>query len=1109
MAYNYCVYAQKPTCVSHSCSGNFTSPSDVNLIMCKNQYIQVNKITEEGVSSVVEFEVPGRVETMSLFRPTGERTDVLFITTRDTFFTLGYVDGKIETLSNGSIEDSVGRRTETGSIAIIDPQCRAVALSLYEGLLKVIPFDNNKSQFKEAFNLRIEELNIIDIAFFESISSKKKPCKQPTFAILYQDNTGSRHLMSYEINLLEKELSEGTFKHLNIDRGSNILIPVSMPLGGMICIGESQITYFDEKYKKSVDSPSNTRLAIRCYGNVDPTRWLLGDQSGTLYLLRLQTNDNNEVTGLILQELGITSIASCISYLDNGFIFVGSYYGDSQVVRIEGNNETGNNLQPLHTYTNIGPIVDFCFVDSERQGQGQIVTCSGAFKDGSLRVIRNGIGIEELTSIGELTGLSRVWSLKVSLQSRGEKYLVMGFTKQTMVFAVEDESLGPIVIPGFDSDAMTVCCDTVIGDCYLQVTENSARLISSSTLELIDEWKPNNARISLAASNPTQLVVSLGEGKLVYLEISPNGFKQVQQTKLEYEVSCIDISAEENQTSSPICAVGMWTEISVRILKLPTFEHVTTQQLGGEILPRSILLATFENISYLLCGLGDGNLFSFKMDRNMGILTDKKRVSIGTKPVMLRPFLSKDNQLNVFAASDKPTVIYSRNQKLVYSNVNLGEVSDMCSFHHESFQDQLAIASENSVLIGQIDEIQKLHIKDIPLHAQPMKICHQESSQTYGVLITQFEEPETSAIYLLDEESFEKKSEIRLEPNEIGQSIVSCKFEDDYNDYYIVGTAITEPEEDEPSKGRLIVLQVQDGKLIIRAEKEVKGSVMALCPFNGKILASGTGRLNLFKWTENQDETKELVLECSCGGGVQILNIHSKGDFILISDMMKSIHLFVYKQDDTTVNGKIELICKDYQYSWLIASEMFDEHEFIASDNTYNLFTLQKNEDATTEEERKKLIRVGKYHLADQVNKIVHGFIGMRVGTELSLPGLHLDKDGTYPVKTLIFGTISGGIGVIAKLPKETFDYFNKVQIVMSNVAKGLANMPRDQYRAFRTERSKEQLESFLDGDFIESFLEFDVELQRKVVEELNREDAMVTLEELAKQIEDLGQLLH
>jgi Mono-functional DNA-alkylating methyl methanesulfonate N-term len=52
-------------------------------------------------------------------------------------------------------------------------------------------------------------------------------------------------------------------------------------------------------------------------------------------------------------------------------------------------------VEVLDKYVNLGPITDFCVVDLERQGQGQVVTCSGAYKDGSLRVVRNGIGINE------------------------------------------------------------------------------------------------------------------------------------------------------------------------------------------------------------------------------------------------------------------------------------------------------------------------------------------------------------------------------------------------------------------------------------------------------------------------------------------------------------------------------------------------------------------------------------------------------------------------------------------------------------------------------------------------------------------------------------------
>ncbi len=53
-----------------------------------------------------------------------------------------------------------------------------------------------------------------------------------------------------------------------------------------------------------------------------------------------------------------------------------------------------------------------------------------------------------------------------------------------------------------------------------------------------------------------------------------------------------------------------------------------------------------------------------------------------------------------------------------------------------AFPDNLAIAKENSLTIGAIDEIQKLHIRSVPLHEQPRRIAHQESTRTFGVCTT-------------------------------------------------------------------------------------------------------------------------------------------------------------------------------------------------------------------------------------------------------------------------------------------------------------------------------------------------------------------------------------
>jgi DNA damage-binding protein 1 len=71
----------------------------------------------------------------------------------------------------------------------------------------------------------------------------------------------------------------------------------------------------------------------------------------------------------------------------------------------------------------------------------------------------------------------------------------------------------------------------------------------------------------------------------------------------------------------------------------------------------------------------------------VGNLSDKKKVTLGTQPTILRTFRSMST-CNVFACSDRPTVIYSSNHKLVFSNVNLKEVNYMCPLNSEGYPDR-------------------------------------------------------------------------------------------------------------------------------------------------------------------------------------------------------------------------------------------------------------------------------------------------------------------------------------------------------------------------------------------------------------------------------------
>lgn len=1086
--WNYVVTAHKPTNVTHSCVGNFTGPQELNLIIAKCTRIEIHLLTAQGLQPMLDVPIYGRIATLQLFRPHGEAQDFLFIATERYKFCVLHWDGEsseLVTRAMGDVSDRIGRPTDNGQIGIIDPDCRLIGLHLYDGLFKVIPFDN-KGQLKEAFNIRLEELQVLDIKFLYG-------CSKPTIVVLYQDNKDARHVKTYEVALKDKDFVEGPWLQNNLDNGAGLLIPVPMPLGGVIIIGEDTIVYCSSSVFKAVPTkPSITRA----YGRVDSdgSRYLLSDNSGMLYLLVI-THEKERVTGLKIEELGETSVASTISYLDNGVVYVGSSYGDSQLIKLNTQPDAkGSYVEVCERYVNLGPIVDFCVVDLERQGQGQVVTCSGAYKDGSLRIVRNGIGINEQASV-ELQGIKGLWSLRCSTSDVYDTFLVVSFINETRVLAMNmEDELEETEIEGFYAQAQTLFCQNAINDQLVQVTSGSVRLVSSTSRELLDEWHaPSAFSVNVATANASQVLLATGGGHLVYLEIGVGKLREVKHLQLEYEISCLDINPiGENSSYSSLAAVGMWTDISVRMFSLPGLDLITKECLGGEIIPRSVLLCSFEGISYLLCALGDGHLFNFQLNVKTGELTDRKKVSLGTQPITLRTFSSKDTT-HVFAASDRPTVIYSSNKKLLYSNVNLKEVSHMCPFNSAAFPDSLAIAKEGELSIGTIDDIQKLHIRTIPLGEHARRICHQEQSRTFAICsmknncLSNPEESEMHFVRLLDDQTFDFLATYALDTYEYGCSILSCSFADDNNVYYCVGTAYVLPEENEPTKGRILVFIVEDGKLQLIAEKETKGAVYSLNDFNGKLLAAINQKIQLYKWALRDDGSRELQSECGHHGHILALYVQTRGDFIVVGDLMKSISLLLYKHEE----GAIEERARDYNANWMSAVEILDDDIYLGAENNFNLFTVRKNSDGATDEERGRLEVVGEYHLGEFVNRFRHGSLVMR------LPD---SESGQIP--TVIFGTVNGVIGVVASLPHDQYLFLERLQANLVKVIKGVGGLSHEQWRSFNNEKKTVDARNFLDGDLIESFLD----LNRNRMEDISK--AMgVSVEELCKRVEELTRL--
>jgi len=609
----------------------------------------------------------------------------------------------------------------------------------------------------------------------------------------------------------------------------------------------------------------------------------------------------------------------------------------------------------------------------------------------------------------------------------------------------------------------------------------------------------------------------------------------------------MDTDATDGGCDTPLyAAAGMWTSLTVELIAVPSLQVLRTEALGSEVIPRSLLFYKAEGKDakeakeYLLCALGDGQLMSFvlapptemlvdadadaltaalsaapaladsaappsaQLNAQLNapapltapLLTERKLVALGTQPISLVSFWVGGVQ-SVFACSDRPAIVHSGSGSLLYSSVNLDVAAHMTPFASESMVDCLAIAAEDALIIGTIDEVRKLHIRTVPLGEQPRRICHVEAARAFAVLTTSIEsspvgdEVEQQFVRVLDDQTFERLSEFALAPQESACSLLRIDFENSASaTTIVVGTAYIYAHEPEPSSGRLLVLELQDRGRILELRHEVRthGAVYELESLRGKLLAGVNNKLQLFSWSPlAAGAANGLVLRHEHCGHILVLYIQSRGDFILVGDLMKSIALLQYSAS----TGELTELARDYNASWMTSVCFLDDDTMLGAENCFNLFVARKNSEAATDEERQRLDIVGEFHLGEFVNRFRRGGLAMQVS-----------EGGAKPLPSLLFGTINGVLGLVVSLPETQHAFLAKVQTNMTKVIKGVGGLSHREYRSFCNERKTAESTGFIDGDLVEAFLSLSDAEKSEVVNGLD-----VSAEELTRQIEELARL--
>jgi DNA damage-binding protein 1 len=114
---------------------------------------------------------------------------------------------------------------------------------------------------------------------------------------------------------------------------------------------------------------------------------------------------------------------------------------------------------------------------------------------------------------------------------------------------------------------------------------------------------------------------------------------------------------------------------------------------------------------------------------------------------------------------------------------------------------------------------------------------------------------------------------------------------------------------------------------------------------------------------------------------------------------------------------------------------------------------------------------VGQFHLGDMVNVFRHGSLVMQ----------HLGESSTPTNGCVLFGTVSGAIGLVTQIPSTFYEFLRNLEDRLTSIIKSVGKIEHNFWRSFNTDLKIEQCEGFIDGDLIESFLDLNHEKMAEV----------------------------
>ncbi|WXC65387.1 hypothetical protein SNK03_011191 [Fusarium graminearum] len=1158
----YVAPIHRATSIRHALRANVIDPEIDDLIVAKANRLEIWRLTEEGLVCQQTKLIHGTISMLQRLRPKGSETDLLFIgTDRLQYFNLIWNDAtkQLETIERviEDLSEPYMRQSQSQNKCLVDPTGRFLAMHLWEGVLNVFKLPTRKgstNKLEVLDQVRLTELFMKASTFTYSYTN------HPTIAFLYktQMDQEETRLVIYRLTHDDKGNTVSKFdphkdRELDIeipDPYASMLIPVPLDeekrynvrnnqgakphLGGLVVVGETLLTYYDGQTHRSVSAGLKDPRIFVAWAEYDSTRYLLADDYGRLDLLTIRTNlepTGVVVTGMTVEPFefdnspAITSRASSLVYLGNGNLFVASHHGDSQLYQINIDTKAAMLVQ---SFSNNAPILDFSIMDMGNRegdtqsgnvfssGQSRIVAGCGAYRDGTLRSIRSGVGLEDRGVLDELEGTRGLFTLH-SYGSEMVDTLVVSSITETRILSFDFEGgIEEIYsFQGMSLDSETLLASNLPSGQLLQITPKSVVLLDPEGGTIISKWDvPDGKTITRASANSKWALLSVDGTSLVSLNLLQNLAVNAQQinndsTSQPDQISCIHAARD----SPDLGVVGWWSSGQISLIDMASLKPLHGESMrqteDSATVPRDVALVQLHppDISgpTLLVAMEDGNIVTFNVSTKGFSVSGRKSVTLGSNPARLHILPQEDGTSNVFVTTEHASLIYSSEGRIIFSATTADDATFVAPFSSHAFPDSVVLSTDQHIRICHVDRERLTHVKALPVNETVRRVAYSPGLKAFGLgsikrELVNNEEVVTSSFRLVDEIVFkELGSPFPLNGSstlELVECVIRAELPDvggNPTERFIVGTSFISDggvEDPNGTLGRILVLGVDANRQVYQiVSHNLKGPCRCLGMIEDNIVAGLSKTVVVYSFSQETSSSGSLQKLAAYRPAAIPIDIDVSGNMIGVGDLMQSLSLveFIPAQDGN--KAQLQERARHFESLWTTAVCHIEGERWLEADSRGNLVVLQRNVNAPTEQDRRRMEITSEMGIGEQINRI----------RKLNVPAA--ENNIVHPRAFL--ASAEGSLYLYGDIAPQYQDLLMTFQSRMEECVLALGNVEFKLWRSFRNDnRESEGPYRFIDGEMIERFLDMGEEQQELVCDGLGP-----TVEDMRNMIEELRRM--